>query len=54
MGKKAKLPLLLIFSSVNGRVGSESTRVCVIEYVTGSHENWSKSCYLAHSVLTEV
>ncbi len=30
--------------------------MCVIEYVTGSRENWLKSCYLAraHSVCTEV
>ena len=48
VGRKAKLPSLLIFSYVNRRVGSESTGA--IEYVTGSHENWLKSCYLAHSV----
>ncbi len=54
MGRKAELPSLLIFSSVNGRVGSESTRVCAIEYVTGSRENWLKSCSLAHSVCTDV
>ncbi len=47
---------LLIFSYVNRRVGHESAHVCVIEYVTGSRENWLKSCYLAHahSVCTEV
>ncbi len=40
VGRKAMLPSLLIFSSVNGRVGSESACVCmcVIEYATGSRE----------------
>ncbi len=52
--EKAKQPSPLIFSYVNRRVGSESVRVCTIEYVTGSRENWLKSCYLAHSVCKEV
>ena len=39
VGRKAKLPSLLIFSSVTRRVGSESTRVCTIKYVTGSRES---------------
>ncbi len=54
VGRKAKLPSQLIFSSVNRKVGSESTHVCAIGYVTGSRENWLKSCYLAHSTCTQV
>ncbi len=47
VGWKAMLPYLLIPSSVNGRVESESTRVCVYvcalsSTVTGSCENWLK------------
>ncbi len=34
VGRKTKLPSLLIFSSVNRRVGSESEHVCEIRYVT--------------------
>ncbi len=39
VGRKDKLPSLLIFSSVNRRVGSESARVCAIEYVKELREN---------------
>ncbi len=56
VGRKAKLLSLLIFSSIDmiGGWGLRAARVRAIGYIAGSHENWLKSCYLAHSVCMQV